>query len=108
VQKFGGEEGLTKPTNPEDVIKTPIGLDEPCRIDTCVTSLIEKNTNVIRNTHLTVPDEDLVKLPLAKSRKMIKKGKLARVTEKLYNLEPYGLPEKPLNIDLDLYQMEDY
>ena len=99
---------MTKPINPEDVLKTPIGLDEPYRIDACVTGLIEKNTNVIRKTHLTVPEEDLVKLPLAKSRKTTKKGKLGRVIGKLYNLEPYGLPEKPLNIDLDLYQMEDY
>jgi cell division GTPase FtsZ len=26
----------------------------------------------------------------------------------LYNLEPYAEPEKPLNIDLNLYQMENF
>jgi hypothetical protein len=28
------------------------------------------------------------------------------VAPKLYNLEPYSEPEKPLNIELDIYQME--
>jgi hypothetical protein len=28
--------------------------------------------------------------------------------EKLYDLESHGEPEKKLNVDLDLYQMENY
>ena len=44
-----------------------------------------------------------------KTRKRgVKRGQLGKVIEKLYDLEPCSLPEKPLHIDLDLYQMEDY
>ncbi len=36
--------------------------------------------------------------------------RLEKIMQKLYDLEPQSGPEKPLNVDLDvdLYQMEDY
>jgi hypothetical protein len=40
--------------------------------------------------------------------KMTTKTQLENATSQLYNLESGSRPEKCLNIDLDLYQMEDY
>jgi hypothetical protein len=34
--------------------------------------------------------------------------RLGRIMQRLYDLEPGGKSERPLNIDLDLYQMENY
>ncbi len=98
---------MTKPANPEEILKTPLGLEDP-KIDTCVTSLLEKNTIVVSKTRVDLPEENVANIPLPKSRRILKKNKLAKVTERLYDLEPYGSPEKSLNIDLDLYQMEDH
>jgi hypothetical protein len=36
------------------------------------------------------------------------RSKLGRIMHKLYDLESDNEPEKPLNIDLDLYQMENF
>ncbi len=98
---------MTKPANPEEILKTPLGLEDP-KIDTCVTSLLEKNTTVVSKTRVDLPEENVVKIPLPRSRRILKKNKLAKITERLYDLEPHGSPERSLNIDLDLYQMEDY
>ncbi len=98
---------MTRPANPEEILKTPLGLEDP-KIGTCVTSLLEKNTIVVGKTRVDLPEENVVKIPLPKSRRILKKNKLAKVTERLYDLEPQGSPEKSLNIDLDLYLMEDY
>ncbi len=40
--------------------------------------------------------------------KMTTKTLLEQATSQLYNLETGSRPEKCLNIDLDLYQMEEY
>jgi len=40
--------------------------------------------------------------------KMTTKTLLEQATSQLYNLETSSRPEKCLNIDLDLYQMEEY
>jgi hypothetical protein len=40
--------------------------------------------------------------------KMTKKSQLEKATHHLYDLESSHAAEKILNIDLDLYQMEDY
>jgi hypothetical protein len=40
--------------------------------------------------------------------KMAKKSQLEKATHHLYDLESSNTAEKVLNIDLDLYQMEEY
>jgi hypothetical protein len=43
-----------------------------------------------------------------KAKVTVKKSRLEKATSHLYDLEDSTGPEKVLNIDLGLYQMEDY
>ena len=106
--RFGGERALTKHVTPEEALKCPLGLEEAGKIGGGVNKMLANNALVISGAHVSLVEEDKVKIPLVKARKSVKRSRLAKVTEKLYNLEPCGLPEKPLNVDLGLYQMEDY
>jgi hypothetical protein len=46
---------------------------------------------------------------MVKSKMPVKRtSRLEKATEHLYDLEDAHGPEKPLNIDFGLYQMEDY
>ena len=50
-----------------------------------------------------------MKVRTAKSKVPVKRtSRLEKVTSILYDLEEVHGPEKPLNIDFGLYQMEDY
>lgn len=100
---------MTKHVAPEEVLKCPLGLDEAGKVGEGVGKLLETNTLAIGGGRVSLVEEE-VKIPLvkARARKSVRRSRLAKATEKLYNLEPCGLPEKPLNVDLGLYQMEDY
>lgn len=45
---------------------------------------------------------------MVKAKVTIKKSRLERATSHLYDLEDSCTVEKTLNIDLDIYQMEDF
>ena len=45
---------------------------------------------------------------MVKAKVTVKKSRLEKATSHLYDLEDSCGPEKTLNIDLGLYQMEDY
>ena len=45
---------------------------------------------------------------MVKAKVTVKKTRLDKATNHLYDLEDTYGPEKALNIDLGLYQMEDY
>jgi hypothetical protein len=45
---------------------------------------------------------------MVKTKVTVKKSRLEKATSHLYDLEDSCGPEKTLNIDLGLYQMEDY
>jgi len=45
---------------------------------------------------------------MVKAKVTVKKSRLEKVTSHLYDLEDSCGPERTLNIDLGLYQMEDY
>jgi hypothetical protein len=54
------------------------------------------------------PKAAKVKVRMVKAKMTTKKSKLEKATSYLYDLEDCHGPEKTLNIDLGLYQMEDY
>jgi len=108
VLKCGGEKALTKH---DDLLK--------CRIDeTFDDAKIEITPQLIDNTlHLCTPECDLfdseirpvVALDNCLSKpKMTNRAQLEKATHYLYDLENCATTEKVLNIDLGLYQMEDY
>jgi hypothetical protein len=48
------------------------------------------------------------KVRMVKNKMATKKSRLEKVTSYLYDLDDCQVPEKNLNIDLGLYQMEDF
>ncbi len=104
MQKFGGEKALTKQLH-EDQLKLHL---EDAKIEV-VPQLVD-NTMVICGAHNPVVETQPKKLKVhvVKPKVTTKKSKLEKATSQLYDLESCSGPEKSLNLDLDLYQMEDY
>jgi hypothetical protein len=104
VQKFGGAKALTKHLH-EDSLK-PLGIDDvkveiiPKTIDD---SLVTSSGEIVRKS------KNKMKVRTVKSKMPVKRtSRLYKATNHLYDLEDAHGPEKPLNIDFGLYQMEDY
>lgn len=77
--------------------------------DTKVTPQILDNTLVISAPSVMCKPKRKVKVRVVKAKvSTIKKTSLEKATSNLYDLEDCTGPEKPLNIDFGLYQMEDY
>ncbi len=66
------------------------------------------NSMVIRAPHIAHKPKGKVKVRVVKAKVTVKRSRLDRATSHLYDLEDSVGPEKPLNIEFDLYQMEDY
>jgi len=66
------------------------------------------NTVMIGAPHIMGKSQTKVKTRMVKAKMTTKKSRLERVTSHLYDLENSCRAEKTLNIDLDLYQMEDF
>ena len=106
---------LTKNIHEHDDLKCGLSIDdvkvevEPARLDASL---------VIAAPHIvSKPKSGKVKARMVKAKVTPKKSKLETVTKKsslekatshLYDLEDSHGPEKCLNIDFGLYQMEDY
>ena len=99
---------MTKHVTAEEALKCSLGLDEAGKVGEGVNKLLENTALVIGSAQVNLVQDSKLKIPLVKARKSVRKSRLGKITEKLYDLESCDLPEKPLNVDLGLYQMEDY
>ena len=95
---------MTKPLH-EESIKCPIGVDD---VKVEIAPKIIDNTMVIGSTHLAPKPRSKVKARMVKAKVISKKSRLEKATGHLYDLEDSNEPEKTLNIDFGLYQMEIY
>jgi len=103
VQKFGGEKALTKQVH--DELKCNLSV-ESVKVDvTPVAPVLLDNSLVITTPGIVAKPENV---GMVKAKLTPKKSRLDRVTRHLYDLEDCHGPEKSLNIDLGLYQMEDF
>jgi hypothetical protein len=104
VQKSGGVKALTKQIH--DDLK--LHLTEDAKIE--VAPAIIDTPLVIAAPSITrKPKAGKVKVRMVKAKMATpKKSRLERATSHLYDLEDNHGPEKALNIDLGLYQMEDF
>ncbi|MCW4004892.1 MAG: hypothetical protein NWE95_13380 [Candidatus Bathyarchaeota archaeon] len=66
------------------------------------------NSVVIAGPRIVRKPKGKVKVRMVKAKVTAKKSGLEKATSQLYDLEEECVPEKPLNIDFGLYQMEDY
>jgi hypothetical protein len=102
VQKFGGEKALTK--HVPDELKCGLPVDAVKVEVTPVAPALLDNSLVIAAPIIAKPK----KVRMVKAKVTPKKSRLDRATSHLYDLEDSHGPEKCLNIDLGLYQMEDF
>ena len=67
------------------------------------------NTRVIGCSQIVRKPKNKMNVRTVKSKMLVKRtSRLERATQNLYDLEEAHGPEKTLNIDFGLYQMEDY
>jgi hypothetical protein len=104
VLKFGGEKVLTKPLH-DDALKSPLDIDD-VKIE-----VVPKNINpamVLAVPNITRKPKEKMKVRMVKSKVTTRKSRLEKATSHLYDLEDCSGPEKTLDIDFGLYQMEEY
>jgi hypothetical protein len=95
---------LTKPLH-EDACKAPIDLDD---LKPAVEPKMLDNT-LIATADITPKPKARAKAHMVKPKAAVKKtSRLSKATACLFDLEDATGPEKPLNIDFGLYQMENY
>jgi hypothetical protein len=73
-----------------------------------VTPKIIDNTLDLGGSNVMRKPKEKMKVRMVKAKMTVKKSRLEKVTSHLYDLEDSCGPEKPLNIDFGLYQMEDF
>jgi len=94
---------LTKPLHEE--LKCNLTFEDD-KVE--VSPQIIDNTMQIGATHVMHKPKDKMKVRVVKNKMPVKRSRLEKVTSHLYDLEDCSGPEKCLNIDMDLYQMEEY
>ncbi len=100
--KFGGAKALTKHL-PEDALKIPLSIeDTKVEVPQINNSLTLGAPNNIRKPKTKIKNR------MVKSKVTTNKSRLEKATSRLYDLEDSCQPEKTLNINFGLYQMEDY
>jgi len=105
VLKFGGEKALTK-NLPDDTLKIHLSIED---VKVEITPKIIDNTIVLGAPSVMIKSKSKMKVNrMVKAKMTVKKSRLEKATSHLYDLEDSCGPEKTLNIDLGLYQMEDY
>ena len=100
---------MTKQEPVEPTLKYHGLLEEAGKVTVgSVSEMLEKNAFSVHATQISPEVLQKSKVTLVRNKTGSKRSKLGKVTEKLFDLESCGEHEKPLKIDLDLYQMENY
>jgi hypothetical protein len=108
VLKFGGGKALTKQASEEATLKCHMPIEEGNKIIEGVAKMMDITALVVCGAQVHPEREGKRKGALVKTRVSLLRSRLGKIMRRLYDLESSDEPEKPLNIDLDLYQMENY
>lgn len=106
--RFGGGRALTKQVSDEAAVKCHVTLEGANKMVEDNAKMVDVTALVVCGAQLNPEGEGKPKLALVKARMGSLRSRLGKIMGKLYNLESNGEPEKRLNVDLDLYQMENY
>lgn len=85
-------------------------IEEANRVGEIVTEMMDRNALVIWGARVNPEENGKLRVTLVMTgvnSPHILSG-FGTIAPQLFNLEPYAEPEKPLNIELDLYQMENF
>jgi hypothetical protein len=107
VLRFGGGRVLTKQLSDETALRFHVTLEEGNKANPSVTEAIVNNALVIHGSGVRPEREGKRRRALCKAKVSLK-SRLGRIMRGLYDLESGNEPEKPLNVDFDLYQMENF
>ena len=99
---------MTKQDPIENTLKCNLAIDEPSKVGLDLSKLVEENLVTMFIPKAFPEQRPGLNGPHVVKKARPKRSRLARITQRLYNLESCNEPETPLNIELDLYQMEDY
>ena len=89
----------------EDTLKLHLSIED---LKVEVIPKIIDNTLVLGASNVMPKPKGKMKVRMVKAKVTVKKSRLEKATSHLYDLEDSCGPEKPLNIDFGLYQMEDF
>ncbi|MGD0645028.1 MAG: hypothetical protein ABSA75_09000 [Candidatus Bathyarchaeia archaeon] len=90
----------------DEALKCPLTVED---VKVEVAPKIIDNSMIIGDSNIVRKPRSKMKVGMVKSKVTVKKSsRLEKATQCLYDLEEVHEPEKALNIDFDLYQMENY
>ena len=90
----------------EEALKMPLGIEDT-KVEVVPKSI--DHSMVIGGPSIVRKSKGKMKVRMVKSNVTVKRtSRLEKATSHLYDLEDAHGPEKTLNIDFGLYQMEDY
>ena len=91
----------------DETLKAPFTLED-AKVEVSP-KIIDNNSMVIGGSHIVRKPKNKMNTRMVKNKMPVKRtSRLEKATQCLYDLEDSHGPEKPLNIDFGLYQMEDY
>ncbi len=99
---------LTKHDQVDTGLKCPLSIGETNPVNLNVSDLVAENIAKLYTSPIFAEDPPHPKAVRMKKARATKLGALGRAMHKLYNIESSNEPEKPLHIELNLYQMETY
>ena len=88
----------------DDAVKSTITIED-VKVE-MLPKLID-NSSLVCSTPLVAKHERKVRVRTAKSQVSARRSRLSKATAHLYDLEEAHEPEKQLNVDFGLYQMEE-
>jgi hypothetical protein len=108
--KCGGGKALTKHTVDETTLKCHVTVEGANKVSESVTKMMGSSALVVCDVNVSPESEDQLKTTPIKTGIETKTDRLGKIMPELYNLENCTASEKPVKIDLDLdlYQMENY
>ena len=101
---------MTKQASDEAALKCHIPLEDANKIVGNAAKLMDNNALVFLGARLGPEEGVKPKRTVVKVRMGVLRSRLGKIMHRLYDLEADKEPEKPLKIDLDLdlYQMENF
>jgi hypothetical protein len=98
---------LTKHAD-EIAVKAHSGLEDAGKVIESTAELVCDEALVICSGHVKPVQERVQEIAPAKIRANTLQSNVDKTFHKLYDLEQSGEAEKPLKVELNLYQMENY
>lgn len=101
---------MTKQTADETALKCHVTVEGANKVSESITKMMDNNSLIICDVNANPEREDQLKTTPIKTGIKSETNKLGKIMPELYNLENGITSEKPVKIDLDLdlYQMEDF